>query len=484
MGQGVTTALKRAPRDVRCLLWLAALHLLVMGVFPQHLLLLADNSDGAYDEASSRKPDLLRWPKEWLSPGSGAGERLSASGELRVATTNTFMSALQDVGLLPSENGGGGWAPPLRVRDALLPSAVEARAARLGGMAPEPSALQGPSLALALNWLAFCSRRGSGQAKGVRTVALACCRRFQLARPDHPAMLEHLLLEHDVSKARSLNDVYREVLHAYGKDGAAAVAVRERGENGSRDEDGSGGGDEKDYSLLSPSGGCLQAFYAFFRSVEVRLKTAELKSAAGMSADGAVSEAAAAADRDTEVARSVIREALVCLWTTMPVPNSLPDRGLSAPDRRLLEEGGELLSRAVEGAKASLFCWADGGAGNVAGKDGDKAGLSEGNTGRSSGHDMLSAERQLSTIFFALWVLGGPSAATGALDHLLSAESFSNMSPERRRLAWLHRLEAAVVLSDQQVSRHGRSQYGCFCVKSGWVFCFYYTCILPTKNAA
>ncbi|CAM9926191.1 unnamed protein product, partial [Ectocarpus sp. 8 AP-2014] len=34
--------------------------------------------------------------------------------------------------------------------------------------------------------------------------------------------------------------------------------------------------------------------------------------------------------------------------------------------------------------------------------------------------------------------------------HILSAESFSGVSAERKRLAWLQRLEAAMILSTQQ----------------------------------
>lgn len=452
---------------MRCLLWLTALHLLVMGVFPHHALVLVE--EGEHNSGDDRHcQDLFQWPKEWLSPESPAGVRLSASAELREATKTVFMSALQDAGLLPGENGrGGGWAPPLRVRDALLPSTIEANAARAGGMAPEPSALEGPQLALALNWLVFCCRGGMGQAEGLRKVALACSRRFQLSRPGHPALLQHNLLEHDVCEARPLNDVYREISYAFDKDGAASAALRERGEVSSSKTDG-GRGEMKDTAGVSPpSGGRLQAVYAFLRFAEVRLKDAESKSrmadapqVATISGDNATADmtpaaAAAGVAFDPEyldTTRRVLRDAVVGLWTAPPSPIG----GMGTSDQRLLEEGGESLLGAIEGAKASLFRWADGGVrtGVAVGAGSDDAAGGSASmmwyfpTGSDS---VMGASRELSTILLALWVLGGPSAATEALDHLLSAESFSAMSPERRRLAWLQRIQAAVVLSDYKV---------------------------------
>ncbi|CAM9838556.1 unnamed protein product, partial [Laminaria digitata] len=476
---GVAAALKRAPRDLRCLLWLTALHLLVMGVFPQHVLSLAagatatasttddDNSNAGDDNDNAdsnketrddegggwRRPDLLQWPKEWLSPEGDAGARLSASAELFDVISKTFMSALLDAGLLPPEKGAGaGWAPPLRVRGAVFPSAAEAAAARTAGTAPEVSALVGPPLALALNWLTFCSRGRVG-AKGVRMVALACCRRFQLARPDHPAMLEHLLLEHGVSKSRPLGDVYREISSAFNSGGAAAAALRERGEEpleGAGD-DSSGKGRHRPTSSSSssssfPTGARLQAVYAFLRVAEMRLQ------AAAAAAEGAPplppSPPAKTGGDDggavVEVARDVLQGALVGVWAPTPATTAVP--------HRWLQEDGESQRLAVEGARASLFRWADVAAHGGVGVGGGAGPSGGGSAGRcSSRYDALSAERQLSTIVFGLWVLGGPSAATDALDHLLSAESFSTISPELRRLAWLQRLETAVVLSVQQV---------------------------------
>ena len=481
--QGVADALKRARSDLRCLLWLAALHLLVMGVFPQHVLSLAaaaattDDDNGTdsnnadsdkepRDDRGWRRPDLLQWPKEWLSLKGDAGARLSASAELFEVISKTFMSALLDAGLLPPEKGAGkGWAPPLRVRDAVFPSAMEAAAARTAGTAPDVSALEGPPLALALNWLTFCSRGRVG-AKGVRMVALACCRRFQLARPDHPAMLEHLLLEHGVSKARPLGDVYREISSAFDQGGAAAAALRERGD----EAPGGAGNDSSDKrhpppssssSSSFPTGARLQAVYAFLRVVEMRLQAAadapslpppplHAKTGGDDGVVGGSVEASAATvagteeeGADLEVARDALLVALVGMWAPTPATTAVP--------HRWLQEDGESQRLAVEGARASLFRWADvathGGAGVGSGKAGSSGGRS------SSRYDALSAERQLSTIVFGLWVLGGASAATDALDHLLSAESFSTISPELRRLAWLQRLETAVVLSTQQVRR-------------------------------
>lgn len=474
-GQGIADAVKRAPQDMRCLLWLTALHLLVTGVFPHHALVMAEDGDGSNSGDDKRCQDLFQWPEEWLSPESPVGARLSASAELREATKTVFMNAMQDAGLLPGENGRcGGWAPPLRVRDALLPSTVEANAARAGGMAPDPSALEGPRLALALNWLTFCCREGTGPAEGLRKVALACSRRFQLSRPDQPALLEHNLLEHDVCEARSLDDVYREISYAFDKNGAASAALRERGEMSSSLVTGGGRGGMKDAAGESPpSGSRLRAVYAFLRYAEVRLEAATsrmadapqaAKTTSGGDDDPAadVTPAAVAAgvafDPDyLDATRKVLRDALVGLWTAPPSPARHPDRGKGASDRRLLQESRESLRGAVEGAKASLFRWADGGvragvAAGAAGSD-DAAGVSASEVGRcpAGSDNAAGAGRELSTIILALWVLDGPSAATEALDHLLSAESFSTMSPERRRLAWLQRIEAAVILSDHQV---------------------------------
>lgn len=475
--QGAAAALKRAPRDLRCLLWLTALHLLVVGVFPQHVLSWADatatttppnddnngtdndnddNNKETRDEGGCSRPDLLQWPKEWLSPEGNAGARLSASAELFEVVSKTFMSALLDAGLLPPEKGTGkGWAPPLKVRGAVFPSEAEAAAARTNGTAPEVSALEGPPLALALNWLTFCSRGRVG-AKGVRMVALACCRRFQLARPDHPAMLEHLLLEHGVSKSRPLGAVYREISSAFDGNGAAAAALRERGEkaSGSAGDGSSGTSHAPPPSASSPfpTGARLQAVYAFLRVVEMRLQAAHPAETGGD--DGVVGGVAASAPtaagaeggEDVDVARDVLQGALVGMFAPAPATTAVP--------HRWLQEGGESQRLAVEGARASLFRWADVAAHGGADVDSGGACPSRGSAGRWSAHyDALSAERQLSTIVFGLWVLGGPSAATGALDHLLSAESFSTISPELRRLAWLQRLETAVVLSIQQVQR-------------------------------
>lgn len=384
-------------------------------------------ADAVEDPPASHRSrgDVLQWPKEWLSPDSSAGKRLAASAELRESTHRTFMSALQDAELLPSINGrGGGWAPPLRVEDALLPSAVEAHAARAAGMAPVPSALQGASLALALNWLTFCCRRGkdlANEQQEVRTVALACCRRFQLARPDHSAFLEHALLEHDVVwKNRSLVDVYREISHAFGEQGAAEAARREREDKRGATVEGVSlrAAEMAEVETLSPSGSYLEAVHAFLRFVEAHGRDQGVKVGGGAGAE--------AADLKAVGTPTVVREALMNLWVKPSKQTRLGSKVTT--DAWLQNSEEEWLRRAVDGAKGSLFRWVDSGGGDDDG--------------------ILSAERQLSTLFVALWVLGGPQTATGTLDHVLSAESFSNMSPERRRLSWLQRLHAAVVLSD------------------------------------
>lgn len=446
--------MKDAPRESRCVLWLTALHLLITGVFPRHALLLAEHGGGDRDgdgdggggaEADPREDarglaHLLLWPKEGLSCKSSSGLELPVNAELQEVVFKTFMSALSDAELLPPKSRGGqGWAPPTKDRDALLSSAVEAKTARTMGLAPDPSALEGTPLVLALNWLTFC--RGRADAKQGRMMAVACCRRFQLARPDHPALLEHFLLEHHVSKSRTLDNIYDEISRAFDPEGVAAEALRERREAAEEkrapNPTTADSGPDDPSVPSSPSGDRLQAVYSFLRFVEVRLQTAE-------------SNSAAAAGRDTvEVARRMLRKALVGMWTTIPA--STPKASSSDPRLTLEEEdGGESVRRALEGAKASLFRWADGGSGS-------KAELSAGSSSRRPGvrrcRDVpgRNGERQLSTIVFSLWVLGGASAAIGALDHLLSAESFSSMSAERRRLSWLQRLGAAVVLSTQQV---------------------------------
>ncbi|CAM9281098.1 unnamed protein product, partial [Ectocarpus sp. 13 AM-2016] len=436
---GVAAALKRAPRDSRCVLWLTALHLLVMGVFPRHALTLAENDGGGLGgsndttAAGGGLADLLLWPTEWLSPKSSAILRLSASPDLQDATLKTFMTALSDVGLLPPPRSQGCWAPAIKDRDALLSSAAEAKAARAGGMAPDASALEGPPLVLALNWLAFCLRRGRVDARQGRMMAFACCRRFQLSRPDQPALLEHFLLEHAVSKTRTLGDTYHEISRAFDADGVAAGALRERrdgeGKSASLNPAGARRRNEQSVNLVpQPSGERIQAVYAFLRFVESRLEAARSES-----------ESANDAGRGAlEDARRVLRDALVGMWTggsssSSAAASSAAGGGAarSDSDRWLEEEGGESVRRALEGAKASLFRWADGGSGGCDAPGGN-------------------GERQLSTIVFSLWVLGGASAAIGSLDHILSAESFSGVSAERKRLAWLQRLEAAMILSTQQ----------------------------------
>ncbi|CAM9390018.1 unnamed protein product [Pylaiella littoralis] len=491
--KGVAEALKHAPPGSRCVLWLTALHLLVMSVFPRHALAVAENGvggggdDGLADGSTHGNDEtrdlahLLLWPKEGLSlPESSNGlEGLPLNAKLLQDTTlKTFMSALHDVGLLPRE-GAQGWAPPTRARDALLSSASEAKAARTRGKAPEPSALEGARLVLALNWLAFCRRRAD--ANQGRIMAIACCRRFQLARPDHPALLEHFLLEHPVSNARTLEDIYDEISRAFDSAGVAAEALRERdgqdneekqappppavsaaAAGGISSSSSSSRGENACLSVssssppLPPSGARVQAVYPYLRFVEMRLET----SAESTSKPPKKSAAAAAATGgDTlDSVRCVLHKSLVGMWTATAAsavssPRSEVDRWLRD------EEGDELVRRALEGAKASLFRWADGGS------DTGPAELCARNPGsrwsdgrrrrRCCDFSGRNGERQLSTIIFSLWVLGGASAAIGALDHLLSAESFSSMSAERRRIAWLQRLEAAVVLSKQQVQVRG-----------------------------
>lgn len=437
----------------------------------------ADERGGGEGGVSARRNrrrgclNRLRWPEEWLSPKSFSGRRLSTSFELRDAMHRTFTSALKDARLLPSDNGG--WAKPLRVQDALIPSASEAADARAAGTAPEPSALEGPALVLSLNWLALCCRAGQGEEKRARQAALACCRRFQLSRPDHPALLAHNLLEHHMTAARrSLDDVYREISCAFDRNGgAAAAAALERGEDIPREDDEGGVGD---VDALSPTGGRLEAVYAFLRFVGARedelgagsdnhaavaavVPPATLSLSTGddmknlVAASGATTTTTRERDNNRiEATRTVLRNSLIHLWIK-PNPAldyTRPGRSdsMMAADRWLRGSDGQPLIRAVEGAKASLVRWADGaGSGSTAGKKEDTS-----ESGVPASDDGLGAERQLSTIFFALWVLGGASTAIGALDHLLRAESFSTMPPERRRLAWLQRLEATIVLSDQQ----------------------------------
>ncbi|CAM9662570.1 unnamed protein product, partial [Hapterophycus canaliculatus] len=438
--EGVTAALRNAPRDSRCLLWLTALHLLVMGVFPRHALLLAESSEGTgglrgstrNDDGLVERAPLLLWPKDWPSSVSSAGLRFSTSAELQDATLKTFMAALSDVGLLPAKaRGAPGWAPPIKARGALLSSAAEAKAARTAGTAPEPSALEGPPLVLALNWLTFCMRRGGPDAKKGRMMAFACCRRFQLARPDHPALLEHFLLEHAASRTRTLEGTLDEISRAFDADGVAAEALRERGEGRERRREkaassstaASGGNDPS--VPPPPSGDRLQAVYAFLRFVEVRLEAERSEPTAGGSRRSTL-----------DAARHLLPESLVSLWTAAPA--NAADASRSDSERWFREEGGEPTRRALEGAKAALFRWADGG-----------------NSGKFHEASGRNAERRLSVIVFSLWVLGGAPAAVGALDQILRAESFSGMPAERRRLAWLQRLEAAAVLSTQLVQAPG-----------------------------
>lgn len=443
--------MKEAPREARCVLWLTALHLLMTGVFPRHALLLAEHGDRAGAEGDPREGSRglahsLLWPKEWLLPSKGSsGLGLPAKAELQEVIFKTFMSALSDAELLPPKSRGGqGWAPPTKDRDAILSSAAEAKTARTRGLAPDPSALEGAPLVLALNWLTFC--RGRADAKQGRMMAVACCRRFQLARPDHPALLEHFLLEHHISKARGLEDIYDEISRAFNPDGVAAEALRERREAAEEkmtptpSTAATDGGQSEPPMQSLPSGDRLQAVYTFLRFVEMRLEAAESNSAA-----------AAAAGRDTvEVARGVLRKALVGLWAATPATAS---NARSSDPQRWLQEEDQPVRQALEGAKASLFRWADGGGGSEAepsaGASGRRPGVSHRDAPGRNG------ERQLSTIVFSLWVLGGAPAAVGALDHLLSAGSFSSMSAERRRLVWLQRLGAAVVLSTQQVQVRG-----------------------------
>ncbi|CAM9407342.1 unnamed protein product, partial [Ectocarpus sp. 8 AP-2014] len=394
---GVAVALKHAPRDSRCVLWLTALHLLVMGVFPRHALTLAESDGGGLGgsndttAAGGGLADFLLWPTEWLSPKSSAILRLSASPDLQDATLKTFMTALSDVGLLPPPRSHGCWAPAIKDRDALLSSAAEAKAARAGGMAPDASSLEGPPLVLALNWLAFCLRRGRVDARQGRMMAFACCRRFQLSRPDQPALLEHFLLEHAVSKTRTLGDTYHEISRAFDADGVAAGALRERrdgeGKSASLNPAGARRRNEQSVNLVPPpSEERIQAVYAFLRFVESRLEAARTESE---------SESANDAGRGAlEDARRVLRDALVGMWTGAAAAASAAGGGAarSNSDRWLEEEGGESVRRALEGAKASLFRWADGGSGGYDAPGGN-------------------GERQLSTIVFSLWVLGGASAA-------------------------------------------------------------------------
>lgn len=445
--------MKDAPRESRCLLWLTALHLLLTGVFPRHALLLAEHGGGDHGGPETEPREdarglarLLLWPKEWLSSKSSSELELPLNAELQGVIFKTFMSALSDAELLPPKSRGGqGWAPPTKDRGAILSSAAEAKTARTRGLAPDPSSLEGTSLVLALNWLTFC--RGTADAKQGRMMAVACCRRFQLARPDHPALLEHFLLEHHAFKARALGDIYDEISRAFDPEGVAAEALWERREAAegrtapSRTTAESGQSEPPVQPL--PSEERLQAVYTFLRLVEMRLGVAKSN------------KPAADAGRDSvEVARGVLRRALVGMWTAAP-PNTSNDGGSDAQSRLL---GDELVRQALEGAKGSLFRWADGGSGS-------EAELSAGTSSRRPGvrrrrrRDVpgRNGERQLSTIVFSLWVLGGAPAAIGALDHLLSAESFSSMSADRRRLAWLQRLGAAVVLSTQQAQVCDRS---------------------------
>lgn len=412
-----------------------------MGNFPSHVLDLAETLgktpaeqiawSASSDCSRGRCLELLRWPEESLSPDSPAGRRLAASDELRDATTRTFMSALKDARLLPSEKGGGRWAPPLRVHDALIPSASEAAGARTGGMAPDPTALQGPGMVLSLNWLTFCCRGGKGKEEEVRTVALACCRRFQLARPDHPALLAHNLLEHHASEARSLDGIYREISLAFDEGGAAAEAVLERG--------GRAPPVKATHEGLVPSAGRLEAVYAFLCFVAVREPAGVVEGRAG---------AAGPSGGEAEATRAVLREALIGLWVGPSEP-TLPGRSADTTERSSREADSDVVRLAVERAKASLFRWADGGDHRGALED---RGRLPATGGAGPGlDDDAGAGRQLAAIFFALWILAGPTAATGALDHLLSADSFSHMSPALRRLSWLHRLEASVVLSESEV---------------------------------
>ena len=443
--------MNEAPRESRCVLWLTALHLLMTGAFPRHALLLAEHGGGGSgggggDGGAETDPRgdtrdlarLLLWPKGWLTSKSSSGLKPPVNAELQEVIFKTFMNALSDAELLPPKSRGGqGWAPPTKDRDALLSSAVEAKTARTRGLAPDPSALEGTPLVLALNWLTFCRRRAD--AKQGRMMAVACCRRFQLARPDHPALLEHFLLEHQISKARTLDNIYDEISRAFDSEGVAAEALRERreaAEGTTAPNPAVTDSDQNEPSVL-PSDERLQAVYSFLRFVEMRLK------AAG-------SNSATPARRDTvEVARRLLHKALVGMWTAAPA--SASNAGSSDPGWPQ-GEYDEPVRQALEGAKASLFRWADGGGGSEAEiSAGASSTLPDVRGRRRRDVPGRNGERQLSTIVFSLWVLGGASAAIGALDHLLSAESFSRMSAERRRLAWLQRLGAAVVLSTQRV---------------------------------
>ncbi|CAN0031487.1 unnamed protein product, partial [Discosporangium mesarthrocarpum] len=443
--QELGNTIQDAPRPIRSLLWLTALHLLVFGVFPPAALSLVEGDELGGDPSGGVGAGMgeagrgwgwgwdgegghywpLVWPVERLAEESPTGRRLAACPHLQDGVEWVFLKALRDAGLSPS---------PVAATDAAAAAAADAKDGSGGGEGgvPRGSGWEGPTLLLALNRLAFCAAAREEGGRDYGKESLVWCRRFLLAHPPpDPALLDHLIFEYPCLIER---------------------CSRERHISQSCPGGSEGDGDGTDIRLW----GKLYSFLCLLKEgreeeAMVRLKLrqgmhtgAEARTAAAAAAAAGAGEGAGkGVGAGAGAAYTAAREALIEFWTKSDGYGSARaaeavDGDMTSSKKFLLWElKGKPTHVALEHAKRALHDWATGGCrGTLECK------------GWGPGRSSVS----LAVIVLTLWALDSPASAVAALDHILTAESFSMMTPERRQVAWFHRVEAAAVMAESEAA--------------------------------
>ncbi|CAM9282331.1 unnamed protein product [Choristocarpus tenellus] len=499
--QGLAPALAMAPHSLRSLLWLAAVHLLVFGVFPQQVLFLAEGKAGGGDEGvtddNGMESELdkdtwaLVWQPESLLPNSPMGRRLAASPQQRLAAREVFFSAIEDIGLTPPRN----WVDDGKVTKKVLEGGVGNQCqskenvimtkgggghGHIKGKAKDHLGVKGtnsshlfppvgPTVSLVLNWLAYCNA-AAARGEGGKEEMLRLCRWLLCTEPvPKPALFEHLTQEYP-----QLIEKYLRGGNWGGHSTPSVEAVKYTSLQAPGYLQGATPGEAS--TLLSPAvGGAAQGkveqavgsdkalqvprgwmLFPFLCALQEELKNTLTRTGDVSEAISTVWAGGGTGEAEPGTASAVAQEALIELWVEpekwKKVASSQERGGVSVEAAEWMKKQDDVLpARLAEmRARSALMKWADGESGGV-GRT-----MFQDETTNLSIPGVLETRGILSVIFLTIWVLGSPVHAIEALDHVLSSESFAGIAQQRRQLLWFYRFEATAAIARHEASEEAK----------------------------
>ncbi|CAM9183397.1 unnamed protein product, partial [Phaeothamnion confervicola] len=446
--------LARAPRRQRLLLWHAHLHLLAFGAFPAAIWPLLGSSawcrggggggggvgggrDSPRAEEGARvarseavvATKLLRWPINLFARYGPAAKRLEAQStqeKLRVAFRGAGMEAGVSEAAWDAAFAFDRFAaPPLLAFLAELETKAAAGGTSVASPAPVAAAATGVSSA--------ASGSDAGAANHIRADAALA-----------PFLLNWALFEKCIGDVCAQSPVRRggllllgrydsrllqlELLHAMD----AARNSSGGGGYGSADDTGPG---EKVMQTLSGRRQLLEVLRPALRRRDcgalLCMVTAcgnvpsESAAAAGTKTVAVAATGSAVASAPFAALAELLREALIEFW--------LQGRGASG-----VHSAADWSWRVEEEARRAVATW---------GRSSPQQRCPKGSSASVGMEAATGGEAETAAVFATVLRCSGATAACDLFDHVLSAESFAGLTPERRRSLWLQRLDAAIAVA-------------------------------------